>query len=279
MRPEDIIDTDGTGNLTDKNVKYANLKDCGGANIDGWKKRIVDPNGLDGMGPETQGISRLCPGLTGGKTFELLAHCKKMLPDTDHSYTFTSSGRPICTWPGDTDLPRTTLMPTVYTNSDVCWSAFDKEIGGQNKKYVMLYKYKVKETRIECFYMKKCRLMEILNIGEPCEKPVLKLTRQNEKGGGFKEIEGNIRYYGGPVFLELDYENEQEENSFFATLEWDIAKGGRTGRTEVLLSRTPEDASLYRSGEIFIEPWTPISDAAGVTSFPSAAQEPLVVRP
>ena len=80
--------------------------------------------------------------------------------------------------------------------------------------------------------------------------------------------------------MEVDYEKEQNKDSFFATLEWDDAESGATGRTEILVSRTPEDATLYRSSGINIEPWTPIADGAGnIPSIQSATPGPPDVRP
>jgi len=107
------------------------------------------------------------------------------------------------------------------------------------------------------------------------DKSVLRFVREGD--GGFEEIEGNLRYYGGPIFLEVDYEKEQEEDSFLVTLKWDDAKSGTTGRTKILVSRTPEDATLYRSGGIDIEPWTPIADRAMATR--PREPQPLIVSP
>ena len=121
-------------------------------------------------------------------------------------------------------------------------------------------------------------MMESARIADLCDKPVLRFVWEGDNG--FEEIEGDLGYYGGPYFLEVDYEKEQKMDSFLATLEWDDAESGTTGRTEILVSRTPEDTTLYRSDGINIEPWTPIADGAGnIPSIQSVEPGPPDVRP
>jgi hypothetical protein len=284
LKPEDIIDAGGTGELFGKNVKFANLKDCGNGDPKTALMPTAMAKGLDGRTWHRMGVSLPCLRLTGGKKVDFQAICQATSSTRKDIYA-RRSGLPICWksegnlarqdeelldgWPGLNGLPL----------SGVCLDAYSDAIGRrlaykEYSKLVMLVKYRLREKKVECFYMKRCHLNEVWNVGEPCG-PELKMTRRNEKGGDYEEIEGNLRYYGGPVFLELDYANEQEEDSVYATLEWDDAESGTTGRSEILLSRTPEDATLYRSSGIYIEPWTPIADSAGAISSPEP-QQPIV---
>lgn len=118
-------------------------------------------------------------------------------------------------------------------------------------------------------------ILESSGIDDWCDTPVLRFVREGDSG--FEEIGDDLDYYGGPVFVELDYEKNQDRDSYFTTLEWDDAESGAIRRTEILVSRTPEDATLYRSDGIDIEPWTPIAD--GATWKPSHEPQSPMVRP
>ncbi len=167
LRPEDIIDTDGTGDLTEKSVKFANLRDCGGV-LEDWRKISRDPDGLDGLGYELQGVSRLCPGLTGGKVMDFLAYCREVNSSFSWTLKVTPSGRPICWYRSRSEpeqISKLMLMDTLASTGFICLRAFRNDVGTkyeETKKYIFLSKYKIREAKVECFYMKLDEYIRII---------------------------------------------------------------------------------------------------------------------
>jgi hypothetical protein len=83
---------------------------------------------------------------------------------------------------------------------------------------------------------------------EGSDKPKLRFVRVLE------EIVGNLRFYGGPIFLEARYDSEQDDTEKVALLEWEPGEGRGSESREIVVTRTPEDPRLYRSTAIYVLP-------------------------
>jgi hypothetical protein len=82
----------------------------------------------------------------------------------------------------------------------------------------------------------------------------LKLRFVKKEEGAYQEIEGNLRFYGEPLFLEARYDSKQEEDEKVARLEWEAGEGGQIESMELVLTRTSEDPRLYRSEVFYVMP-------------------------
>ena len=181
LDPEDIVDADGTGELFDKPIKAANLIDCGGGPDRTYLNGAADPNGLNGYGWDNLGASVLCPGLTNGKIVDLLMVCQKAGHPPHNKVVLTApSGRPICYEretvfePDDNSWLRTWFGFTGKTLSSICSRAylgsFEPTLSNAEKSIlrglISIVKYRVREKKVECFYMKKAEWVRVMRGDE-----------------------------------------------------------------------------------------------------------------
>ena len=182
LKPEDVINAGGSGDLTNKNVKFANLKDCGGGDpktliwsVNDFQRVNMSPDGLDGMGWPGLGMATPCPGLTGGRKLNILDYCRTLSsPDIEWQIRRTASGRPVCWRPGRgrfEDIPARGLV-LAETHGDVgfaCIKVLQLKSGlprgAKGREYRVLYKYFLKEDKVECFFIKQDELFRTLKRG------------------------------------------------------------------------------------------------------------------
>lgn len=180
LDPRDVVDAEGTGELGETPVKFANLKGCGHGDpafalmgFDDIRKSTADPAGLDGAGWDHMGISLPCEGLTGGMVVSFAEVCAR---GGNQTVMARPSGRPIC-WRvgGESSLARQgadTLNSHFGLGgaslTGACMQAYAARHGLPSFDHVgmaVLLKYQLQDQKVECFYLSRTSLMRLIGLG------------------------------------------------------------------------------------------------------------------
>ena len=169
--PDDVIDTKGTGELFGKGFKLEHLTGCGNGDPDLSMKFPLDrmKRGLGQQIFDFMGLDMPCPGLTGGKIVDFQKACNTFSgarpPMTARVLPW---GLPTC-WPNNRKWRPPKLGEAGWgINSvpltGVCYQAY---FGRPAKRedmaeMVPLLKFKLRALQVECFYVKRAALKQVL---------------------------------------------------------------------------------------------------------------------
>ncbi len=174
LKPEDIVDAEGNGEIFGQNVKYANLQECGNGDPE-YSMRLPFGSMKRGLGEQTfdfMGLTMACPGLTGGKTVDFQEACNTFSgaapPMTARLLPW---GVPTC-WPdnrkwGPPKLGEAGWGINSAPLTGVCYEAYFGRPPSRDEqlKIATLLKYMAQSLKVECFYMNREALMKISQGG------------------------------------------------------------------------------------------------------------------
>lgn len=125
------------------------------------------------------------------------------------------------------------------------------EIGMEGKRWRMLVTHSgPSDYIVDSIHTPYSRPLVLAREG--LDKPTLRFVRK--KDGVLADIVGNLRFYGGPIFLEARYDSEQDKTEKVALLEWETGEGTGSESMEIVVTRTLEDPRLYRSTAFYVLP-------------------------
>jgi hypothetical protein len=169
LQSESVIDSEGSGELFGKGVKFDHLKTCGNGDPQFTTRLLFMPTGLGEQTFDFMGLTMACSGLTGGRRVEFQKVCNEFSgANPPMTARVQPWGVPTC-WPND----RKWRPPKPGDNgwglngkplTTVCYEAYygRPATSDEQLETVALLKYTVRELHVECFYMKRTAMQRLL---------------------------------------------------------------------------------------------------------------------